>query len=436
MVESDKAVVPVWTLATRDVTVPAFADDEAMSPERLGELRTVLATLADAPIATLEAHPLPKNLDRSQGLHLDSTSPLAMHLSQLVSQTSKVAPAAGAGAGGEVLYRMVIPAKVAQQVGSGLLRPMVSKAAAGGVHGALTGSSGIAAQATFVPVAGQAAAAGAAGGSAVTAGAAAAGAGALTVAAPLVLMALAVGVSAYADHKRQQAIENITTLLEKLHDDALQRERSNLNGCRGAIDNATAVLLDQGRIGASLGLDSAVHAISVGMADAEERLGKWQRGLAQIRDRPVEIATLRKTFGGIDEAAGEFYAHLELVALAIALKKRVIVLQAVEHAQMESSNPFENFVRALKADQKRVTDLESGIADVRRRLSTVQLDRSHGVRDVVFTRAEVDKLLQTSYRLRQLADGVDSGDRAADVAIEIAQSSDESVVVFPATAAA
>ena len=113
----------------------------------------------------------------------------------------------------------------------------------------------IAAQATFVPVKGQAATAGAAVGSAGTAGVAAAGAGALTVAVPLVLMAVAVGVSAYADHQRQQAIERITELLELLHESKLVDERNALDGCRGAITKATALLLDKGRIGVSLGLD-------------------------------------------------------------------------------------------------------------------------------------------------------------------------------------
>jgi hypothetical protein len=112
MVDNVNTILPVWTLATRDVTVPAIIGDEAMTPDRLNELRTVLATLADAAIATLEAHPLPKNLDRSTGLHLDSASPLAVHLS-LISQTSKAAPAIGISVGGEALYRMVVSAKVA-----------------------------------------------------------------------------------------------------------------------------------------------------------------------------------------------------------------------------------------------------------------------------------------------------------------------------------
>lgn len=46
MVENEKTIVPVWTLATRDVSVPAVMGDGAMTPDRLDELRTVLATLA------------------------------------------------------------------------------------------------------------------------------------------------------------------------------------------------------------------------------------------------------------------------------------------------------------------------------------------------------------------------------------------------------
>ncbi|MHA7653796.1 hypothetical protein ACX9NE_17085 [Mycobacterium sp. ML4] len=437
MGDSKTTLVPVWTLATRDVKALPF-DGDTMSPDRLDELRTVLAAMADAPIVTLEAHPLPKSLDRSKGLRLEAASPLATHLSQLIKQTSESTPATVAGTGGEALYRMVVPAKVAAEVGSGLVKPMASKAASGGVHGALMGSSGIAAQATFVPVAArEAAAAGAASGSAATVGVAAAGAGALTVAAPLVLMAVAVGVSAYADQKRQEAIEKITSLLEELHDDNLQRERSALNGCRAAIEKATGILLDQGRIGASVGLSPAVYAIDTAVAEADSRLKKWQAALAEFGEGPVEIGMLRTKFDGVDtDEGGLFRAHLDLAELAIALKKRVLVLQAVEHAQMDESNPFESFVRSLKADQQRVVELESDIAGVLQRLSSLRLTRPRGMREIMFTRGEVDALLNTSYRLRELAPSVSGGGRKSDVAIDIVRSADGSLVVLPATAVA
>ena len=80
---------------------------------------------------------------------------------------------------------MVVPAKVAAEFSQGIVRPMTSKAAAGGVYSALRDSKGIVANATYVPV-GEAATAGAVG--AATAGGAVAAGAALTIAAPLVLM--------------------------------------------------------------------------------------------------------------------------------------------------------------------------------------------------------------------------------------------------------
>ena len=133
MTDDSKAIVPVWTLATGDVRVPAVTVDEPMTAERLTELRSVLAALADQPIATLEVHPLPDKLDRSRGIPLDAASPLAQHLSQLITQSARGSSvAATATAAGEGLYRMVVPAKVAAEFGQGIVRPMTSKAAAGG----------------------------------------------------------------------------------------------------------------------------------------------------------------------------------------------------------------------------------------------------------------------------------------------------------------
>jgi len=151
----------------------------------------------------------------------------------------------------------------------------------------------------------------------------------MTVAAPLVLMAVAVGASAYADQQRQKAIEHIAELLEKLHDDKLEQERNELDGCRDAIDKATALLLDRGKVGASLGLDSAVHAISTATQNAERRVKKWEAALGAIIENRVEVSDLEAEFPGISEDGGEFRTHVELAALAIALKRRVVVLQGV-----------------------------------------------------------------------------------------------------------
>src|SRR3954468_5671668 len=134
MTEKSKSVVPVWTLATGDVRVPAVTVDETMTAARLTELRTVLAALADQPIATLEVHPLPDKVDLSRGIPLDAASPLAQHLSQLIresAQSSSVVPTSIAT--GENLFRMVIPEKVAAEFGQGIVRSMRSKAVVGGI---------------------------------------------------------------------------------------------------------------------------------------------------------------------------------------------------------------------------------------------------------------------------------------------------------------
>src|SRR3954454_2160488 len=79
MNDTDAPVVPIWTLSTSEATtlVPAVADQGTLTPERLTELRSALATFSSAPLVTLEAHPLPAKRDRSAGLPLDAVSPLA-----------------------------------------------------------------------------------------------------------------------------------------------------------------------------------------------------------------------------------------------------------------------------------------------------------------------------------------------------------------------
>src|SRR3954451_21009428 len=204
MNDTDAAVVPVWTLSTSQATtlLPAVADQGTLTPERLTELRSALATFSSAPLVTLEAHPLVKKRDRSAGLPLGAVSPLAQELSRLVAANAKSVPAvAQVAESSEVLYKFVVPAKVAAQVGKGLVKRMKSKAVADGVHSSLVGAKGIVAHGAFVPV--QSASAGAGTGTAV--GTVAAGS-MITVAAPLVLLAVAVGAIAHADNQRHKAI--------------------------------------------------------------------------------------------------------------------------------------------------------------------------------------------------------------------------------------
>ncbi len=248
-------------------------------------------------------------------------------------------------------------------------------------------------------------------------------------------MAVAVSVSAHAEHQRQEAIERIADLLEQLHEDNLDEERNELDGCREAIDKATSILLDQGRIGFSLGLDSSVHGINTAIAATRRRLKKWQAALDGLPDGAIGVGELKKHFPGITEEGGKFRAHLEIARLAIALKRRVLVLQAVEHAQQDVSNPFKSFIGTLHNDGRGTDELESGINLVLLRLSALKLKRDGGFRIPAFTPGEVDDLLRAAYRLRALGDGLQLTGHRDDVAIEIERNSDGSLVVFPAIAA-
>ena len=409
--------VPVWTLATDEADIPAVLSDTALTPDRLAGLRRALAELSETPLTTLEAHTAPESLDRSKGIHLHGVSPLAQQLSQLVKNTPQVVTD-----GGETLYRMQVPAKFAAQVAGGMVKPMAASTASGGVHTALTNGSKIVGQATMVPVtAGKAAAAGA-------------GAAALTVAAPLVLMAVAVGVSAHADQQRQKTLERITELLEKLVADNLESEQHALEACRGAIQKATSIVLDEGRIGVSLGLDSAVFAIDSAVSKASSRIVKWEKALQTFDTDKVELNHLAKAIPGVEAADSEFYVHVELAQLAIAMKRRVIVLQAVEHAQLSEGNPFERFAAMLHKEQHDIEALDRRLDGVLLRLSALQLDRSHGIRDIMFSSGEVDKLLNTTRRLRDLGQTVQIAGRQSEITIDMVQEKDGSVIVFPAIA--
>jgi hypothetical protein len=435
MNDNDAPLAPVWTLCTSEPgnLVPAAADGGAITPERLTELRGALATFSSAPLVTLEAHPLAKKHGRSAGLPLDAVSPLAQELSRLVAANAKSVPAvAQVAESSEVLYRMVIPAKVAAQVGKGLVKPMRSKAVPNGIYDNLVDAATnvTVAKATLVPV--ETAAAGTATGTAV--GTVAAG-GAMTVAAPLVLLAVAVGASAYADNQRQKAIEHITELLEQLHDDKLERERNELDGCCDAIDKATGLLLDRGKIGASLGLDSAVHAISTAIQTADRRVTKWEVALDSFVGNRVDVSELEADFPGVCEDGGRFRTHIELAALAISLKRRVVLLQGVEAGQSDPDNQFDNFVRSLNDDQRRILELEARIDNVLLRLSTLEVRSPKRLIDKVMTRKQVDSLLETSYRLRALGAAVGGVASSQEVVIEIEKHSDGTLLVLPARAA-
>lgn len=408
----ERPKVPVWILGTEAAkSSPAengVALADGITPERLAQLREGLASLLDTPLVSLEAYQLPTEAQLPGGRLLDAASPLAQHLSNLLQHSAgslkTVVPQASAS--GETLYRMIVPAKVAAQMGSGVARMMPSSAIAGGVHGGVLGAAGLVGQATFVPVAAEAAATGgvAAGGSAAAgAGAVVGGTGVVTVAAPLVLLAVATAATVYAEQQRRQALERITELLSEVRQAQLDDERDALMASSRALEKATALLLDEGKIGHSLGLDSAVHIIDKAVEAAMRRADDWQRKLEEFQGS-VTVSKLKKAYPGIDKPAGEFRAQLRMAALAIAMKRRVAILQAVEHAQQSPDLTLPRFASVLNSEQQTVDALEAQLKSLLDALAHVQLRPSEKPLDTLVTRGEVRELLSWSPRLRELAE--------------------------------
>ena len=172
------------------------------------------------------------------------------------------------------------------------------------------------------------------------------------------------------------------------------------------------------------------------MAAARNRLRKWENALDGLPEGPVELSTLERSFPGITEDNGAFTAHLETAKLAIALKRRILVLQAVEHAQLDGTgNPFTSFLSGLRDDEQRVDELESGINIVLLRLSALELKRPAGLlKKVHYSPSDVDDLLAAAYRLRSFSGELNGAAGKADVMIDIERNRDGSVVVFPAEA--
>ena len=187
-------------------------------------------------------------------------------------------------------------------------------------------------------------------------------------------------------------------------------------------------------IGHGVGFDSAVNDIDTSLSRARQRLHEWNSVLANMprRDGRVEIHRIIEAFPGIDKGGGEFQAHLELAALAIALKRQVTLLQALEHAQLNPTNRFERFARRMTEAETSVNQLEAGIRAMLVGVASVELTAPHRLRDRFFTTGNVDSYLRTIQKARALSVAVDMVGGRSDVAIEMVRDAHGNVTVFPA----
>jgi hypothetical protein len=258
-------LLPFWILGSGpEEALPIDVRVEAggLTAEKIQQLRSALAAFADDPPVTLECYELPAGTIAG-GHAVAQGAPILKHLAEVVGPKAAATP--GIPASGETLYRMVVDQRVAGQLAQGLARPM--KAAGGGIYGDVLGKAGIMAKARFVPVA--AAESSGVGLAAAGGGAAIGLGGAVVAAAPFVIMAVAAASAFYAEEQRRRALERIESSLIKLLQNDLDQEMAAINGAMPALAKATSLLVDEGRLGASLGIDSAVNAIDTALARAK-----------------------------------------------------------------------------------------------------------------------------------------------------------------------
>jgi hypothetical protein len=402
--------VPYWTLSTGgdedDALVQRLqGDDVELSQDRLQRLRVALAAMSDNPPIVMERYALALPDVPQGGRLVAAGSPLAKQLGDIIGTTRQVAPVEAAAGSTEVLYRMVVPERLASQLAQGTAKQMVAKD--GGVYSAVRGAKSIVGNTRFVPVSAGTGTAGAAGagGAAAAAGLGSVGAvGAVVAAAPVVLLLAATAGSIYAEEQRRRTLERVEEVLNTLKADALDEERDDLNGAVAAITKATALLADEGRLGMSLGLDSAVNRIDTAVSRAERRVRDWERAVVGF-DGSATPDELKAKFPGLGASGGEFEGKLRMACFAIAMKRRVAILQAAEHTQADTSLSLSRFNDALAEDTGDLAQLEQRIVHMLTELAHLKIAaparRQHRVG---YRPGEVRELLSWTPYLRTFAD--------------------------------
>jgi hypothetical protein len=389
--------LPFWILGSgpgEPLPVDVRLKAEGLTADKLRQLRSALAAFADDPPVTLERYELPAGTVTG-GHAVAQGAPILKHLAAIVGP--KAAVTTRTSAGGETLYRMVVDQSVAGQLAQGLARPM--EAGGGGIYSAVLGKGGIVANARFVPAA--AAEGGGVGLAAAGGGAAIGLGGAVVAAAPFVILAVAAASAIYTEEQRRRALERIESSLKELLKNDLDQEMAAINGAMPALAKATSLLVDDGRLGASLGIDSAAYAIDTAIERARNRTQRWLQDVSRL-SQGTTVDQIEKSFPGVKDGDGRFVAELRMAGLAVAAKRRIMVLQAVEHAQINQGLSLKRFLAEIEREATALDELEASLIDLLTKLSELPIRVGSGIRGRILLAHDADELLKWPERLRDL----------------------------------
>jgi hypothetical protein len=404
-VSEETAPTPVFLVSSEaleapDATPPPLTLPEVLDEDGLRRARNLLEAYYDTKLVSIEAHVAPALDDADTGHLLAATSPLARELQNLIASSGAKMPTAMQNST-EVLYRMIVPARLAAGFASGGLS--VTGSAAEGFLSGVRNASHIAGHVRYVPVVGGAAAAGFGAEGAAAAAGASGMAAAVTAAAPLVLAAVAVGAAVWAEKQQRESRQRIEGHLEELQRYNLMTELNELNSTLVSVDQCTALLLDEGTIGHTAGIDGATQNIHKAVSNFESRLRTWRSRLDGYGGK-VRPSQLKKDFKGSSEEAGEFVTQLRLGALALALERRLLPIQAVEAAQKEPLRPLVRFSASLRQREAHLQEIEKATRKLLIDVSHLEMQPDDGLTDQLLTRSEAKGLLRWSGRLHRLAE--------------------------------
>lgn len=223
----------------------------------------------------------------------------------------------------------------------------------------------------------------------------------MVAAAPFVVLAIAAAGAIYTEEQRRRALERIESSLKELLQNDLDQEMAAINGAMPALAKATSLLVDEGRLGTSLGIDSAAYAIDTAIERAKSRTQRWLQDVSLLSQKAT-VDQIEKAFPGVKNGDGRFVAELRMAGLAIAAKRRSMVLQAVEHAQLNQAMSLRRFLAEIEREAMALDELEASLIDLLTRLSELPIRVGSGIRGRILLSSDADELLKWPERLRDL----------------------------------
>lgn len=253
--------------------------------------------------------------DASWGPALSGTSGLARNLLSVVDRSGG-APLQQAAA----LFRV--------ELAAGQTLQSLVPAVGGGFRGMTRSATNITSHARLVPVTGAAVGTGIALG-------------------PLVgLMALSVGAEMLARHQQDVQLAAIRRSVEAVERHHLDQMGAHLDGAAGAIESASAALLDQIQIPQGVGFGPAVNNLRTVKHQALGWLEAWERQFRGLAAEPgtIDIERVETAMGNVDLGGSDgFFGRVELLYRAVVLDSRARVLTRTEAGLTDPTKDLPHF---------------------------------------------------------------------------------------------